>query len=107
MYTSKLLGKRKMDYLQEFNDECSVQSRENKGNNIITSNKYQFVEKYRVKGLKRPKSRNLWASGQAGTRIRDAKTGFLTEYIIGVPADEAMCFKVSDARGKYNTVGNY
>lgn len=89
-----------MDYLQEFNDACSFQSRENKDNNII-SNKYQFVEKYRVKGLKRPKSRTLWASGQPGTRIRDAKTGFLTEYIIGVPADEAMFFKVSDSRGKF------
>ena len=90
-----------MDYIEQFNDGASIASKQSKNLFLNQSIKYQFVEKYRVKGSKRPKSRSLWGSGESGTNIRDAKTGFITHFIVGNPADEANFFKVCDSRGKF------
>lgn len=66
---------------------------------ISIKQKYCFIEHYRDENNKR-KKRQIWASGQAGSRIRDAKTGYQTEYIIGSNV-EKLFFKVMHSTGKF------
>ncbi len=90
-----------MDYFEQLNDGDSIASKKSNNYFVNQSIRHQYVEKFRAKGSKRPKSRTLWGTGDSGTFIRDAKTGFVTSFIVGNSVDEANFFKVSDSRGKF------
>ena len=88
-----------MSYYEDLLETIDNESITQNNKPVSMKQKYCFIEKYRDSDNKR-KKREIWATGQAGTRIRDAKTGYITEYIVG-SNDEKLFFKVMHCTGKF------
>lgn len=88
-----------MSYYEDLLETIDQESISPNNQPISLKQRSCYIEHYRDEHNKR-KKREIWASGQAGSRIRDAKTGYQTEYIIGSNV-EKLFFKVMHCTGKY------
>jgi hypothetical protein len=83
------------DLIENVDDAGSVY---NNADNMHQTSKFLYIQYLNQPGKKKKLKREFWGSGIVGSPIRNAKTGFLTDYVVGTKFED-LFFKVSMTSG--------